>query len=86
MSRLETARRTIAYARVYSNDQKDNLERQKQVLEIYRARQGLTFEVIADPRSGMNYHKKGLKHLLDAVIDGEIGRLVVLVASSWRWR
>ncbi|MDE2254658.1 MAG: recombinase family protein, partial [Betaproteobacteria bacterium] len=33
----ESARRTVAYARVSSPDQKDDLERQKQVLEIYCA-------------------------------------------------
>lgn len=70
-------RTTVAYARVSSHDQKDDLERQKQVLELYCARQGWTFEVIADLGSGMNYHKKGLKRLLDAVIDGRIGRLVI---------
>lgn len=73
----EAARRTIAYARVSSHDQKDDLERQKQVLELYCARQGWTFEIIADLGSGMNYHKKGLKRLLDAVIDGQVGRLVI---------
>lgn len=73
----EADRRTVAYARVSSHDQKDDLERQKQVLELYCARQGWTFEVIADLGSGMNYHKKGLKRLLDAVIEGEIGRLVI---------
>lgn len=71
------SRRTVAYARVSSHDQKDDLERQKQVLELYCARQGWTFEVIADLGSGVNYRKKGLKRLLDAVIDGEIGRLVI---------
>ena len=70
-------RRTIAYARVSSHDQKDDLERQKQVLELYCARQGWTFEVIADLGSGMNYHKKGLKRLLDAMVEGRIGRLVI---------
>ena len=70
-------RRTIAYARVSSHDQKDDLERQKQVLELYCARQGWTFEVIADLGSGMNYRKKGLKKLLAAIIDGSVGRLVV---------
>ena len=40
----EAARRTVAYARVSSHDQKDDLERQKQVLELYCARQGWTFE------------------------------------------
>jgi len=68
---------TVAYARVSSHDQKDDLARQKQVLELYCARQGWTFEVIADLGSGMNYRKKGLKRLLDAIIDGQIGRQVI---------
>ena len=76
-SQAEAARKTVAYARVSSHDQKDDLERQKQVLELYCARQGWTFEVIADLGSGMNYHKKGLKRLLDAIIAGEVGRLVI---------
>ena len=76
-SQADAARRTVAYARVSSHDQKDDLERQKQVLEIYCARQGWTFEVIADLGSGMNYHKKGLKRLLDAIISGDVGRLVI---------
>lgn len=73
----EAIRRTVAYACVSSHDQQDDLERQKQVLELYCARQGWTLEVIADLGSGMNYHKKGLKRLLNAVIDGEVGRLVI---------
>ncbi len=73
----EAARKTVAYARVSSHDQKDDLERQKQVLELYCARQGWTFEVIADLGSGMNYRKKGLKKLLAAIIDGDVGRLVI---------
>lgn len=73
----DTARRTIAYARVSSHDQKDDLERQKQVLELYCTRQGWTFEVVADLGSGMNYQKKGLKRLLSDVVEGRIGRLVI---------
>lgn len=70
-------RRTIAYARVSSQGQKDDLERQKQVLELYCAKQGWTFEVIADLGSGMNYYKKGLKRLLNEVVSGRLGRLVI---------
>ena len=70
-------RKTIAYARVSSHDQKEDLERQKQVLELYCAKQGWTFEVIADLGSGMNYNKKGLKRLLDEIIEGNVGRLVI---------
>jgi predicted site-specific integrase-resolvase len=73
----QSARRTIAYARVSSHDQRSDLERQKQVLELYCARQGWTFEVISDLGSGMNYHKKGLKRLLGAILDNRVGRLVL---------
>ncbi len=41
-------RQTIAYVRVSSHDQKDGLERQKPGLALYCARQGGTFEVVAD--------------------------------------
>lgn len=73
----KASRRTIAYARVSSHDQKDDLERQKQVLELYCAQQGWTFDLVSDLGSGMNYHKKGLRRVLDAVIDGDVGRLVI---------
>ena len=70
-------RRTLAYARVSSHDQRADLDRQKQVLELYCARQGWRFELIADLGSGMNYHKKGLKRLLDAVTGDAVERLVL---------
>lgn len=70
-------RKTVAYARVSSHDQKTDLERQKQVLELYCARQGWKYEVLADHGSGMNYHKKGLKKLLGDILSDKIGRLVV---------
>ena len=73
----DSNRKTIAHARVSSHDQKDDLGRQKQVLELYCSRQGWTHEVIADLGSGMNYHKKGLKKLLSAILENDVGRLVL---------
>jgi len=70
-------RKTVAYARVSSHDHRADLERQKQVLEMYCAAQGWTFEVISDLGSGMNYDKKGLKRLLSQIVDGDVGRLVI---------
>ena len=75
--RLDVPRRTVAYARVSSHDRKEDLERQKQVLEIYCARQGWTFEVVADFGTGVNYHKTGLKRLLNDILADRVGRLVV---------
>ena len=70
-------RRTMAYARVSSHDQKDDLERQKQVLELYCARQGWTFEIVSDLGSGMNYQTKGLRRLLGEILEGHVNRLVI---------
>lgn len=70
-------RKTIAYARVSSRDQKDDLKRQAQVLELYCAKQGWSFETITDLGSGMNYKKKGLKTLLDDILNNKVERLVI---------
>ena len=56
---------------------KDDLERQKQVLESYCAAQGWTFELVADLGSGMNYRKRGLQKLLNDIISSNVGRLVL---------
>lgn len=69
--------KTIAYARVSSRDQKDDLIRQVQVLELYCARAGFNYEVIQDLGSGMNYYKKGLTRLLNLILDGQVKRLVL---------
>jgi predicted site-specific integrase-resolvase len=70
-------RKTIAYSRVSSYDQKADLEHQKQFLEMFCASNGWKFEIISDLGSGMNYHKKGLKRLLEEILDNEVGRLVI---------
>ena len=78
LSRLSSDRRkTIAYARVSSRDQKKDLERQKELLELYCASQGWTYELVSDLGSGMNYYKKGLKRLLNEILAGKISRLVI---------
>ena len=70
-------RPTIAYARVSSHDQKDDLQRQKHVLELFCSSHGWTFEILSDMGSGLNYSKKGLRQLLQRIIDGNVGRLVI---------
>lgn len=47
------------------------------MLELYCASQGWTVDIIADLGSGMNYRKRGLKRLLDGIVEGEVGRLVL---------
>lgn len=69
--------KTIAYARVSSSGQKEDLIRQVQVLEMYCAKQGFKYEVIQDFGSGMNYYKKGLTNLINMILEGEVERLVL---------
>lgn len=70
-------RPTLAYARVSSHDQKEDLQRQVHMLEIYCCAKGWTFSVLQDLGSGMNYSKRGLKQLLEQIMSGQIGRLVL---------
>jgi excisionase family DNA binding protein len=70
-------RATIGYARVSSHDQKDDLVRQKQILEMYCSSHGWSFEIIDDLGSGMNYRKKGLQKLIEMILSEKIGRLVL---------
>lgn len=70
-------RLTLAYARVSSHDQKEDLIRQVALLESYCAANGWTYEVIQDLGSGLNYNKKGLQQLIQRVCFGQVGRLVL---------
>ena len=69
---------TIAYARVSSSDQKEDLERQHAVLEAFCNKNGWKpTEIIRDLGSGMNYNKKGLLRLLELMVHGQMSRLVI---------
>ena len=70
-------RKTVAYARVSSHGQKDDLVRQQQLLELYCSSRGWSFDLVSDLGSGLNYRKKGLQRLLTEILAGEIGRLVL---------
>ncbi|MHB1732147.1 MAG: recombinase family protein [Ferrimicrobium acidiphilum] len=72
-----STRTTIAYARVSTNGQKDDLVRQVALLESYCAANGWTYEVISDLGSGLNHHKRELKALVSRIRSGEVGRLVL---------
>ena len=47
------------------------------MLELYCSAKGWSYSIIQDLGSGMNYHKRGLKQLLDQITTGQIGRLVL---------
>ena len=75
--RFSKKKLTVAYARVSSHDQKEDLIRQEKMLEMFCSSNGWTFTLISDLGSGMNYHKKGLRKLLQLILNREIDRLVL---------
>ena len=71
---------TIAYARVSSSDQKEDLERHGNACPYAGTtcnKNGWQTEIIRDLGSGMNYNKKGLLRLLDLMVHGQMSRLVI---------
>lgn len=68
---------TLCYARVSTHEQKEDLQRQVNMLESYSCNHGWEFVVVEDTGSGLNYHKRGLKKLLHQICSGQIERLVL---------
>lgn len=68
---------TIAYARVSSHDQKEDLNRQVENISNYCFARGYQFKVISDLGSGLNYNKKGLQELIELICSNEIERIVI---------
>jgi len=67
------ARRYICYCRVSSASQKDDLRSQVRfVQEAFP-----NYEIIKDIGSGLNWKRKGFNALLDAILRGEVARVVV---------
>ena len=69
---------TILYARVSSRDQKEDLQRQVDVLtEHTTLKQWDNVQVIQDIGSGLNTRKPGLKRLVALVLAKKVKRLVI---------
>jgi putative resolvase len=63
----------ICYVRVSSNNQKDDLERQKSLL----MKKYPEYIIIEDIGSGLNLNKRGIKKIIHLGIEGKINNLVV---------
>lgn len=69
----EKEKLNICYVRVSSNGQKDDLERQKNVMvKLYPKH-----KIIEDIGSGLNLNKIGIKKIINLAIEGKINELVV---------
>ena len=63
----------IAYVRVSSNNQNDDLERQKN----YMKKRFPNHEIIEDIGSGMNLNKRGIRRIIKLAISGQVEEVVV---------
>jgi predicted site-specific integrase-resolvase len=63
----------IAYIRVSSQNQKDDLERQKQLM-VHKYPNHI---IIEDIGSGLNLNKRGIRKIIHLAIEGKINELVV---------
>lgn len=70
---LQKEKRKIAYCRVSSKKQSDDLERQK---EFFR-REYPEYYLVEDIGSGINWNRKGLKTILEQAMSGVIGEVMV---------
>lgn len=68
---------TVAYARVSSDDQKEDLKRQEEVLKTELKKIGQKTELISDLGSGMNFKKRGLSKLLTLLLEGRVETLIL---------
>lgn len=60
-----------------TSGQRDDLVRQRDLLESFSAANGWAYEVIEDVGSGLDYNKRGLRQLISLICSGEVGRLVL---------
>ncbi len=63
----------IAYIRVSSQNQKDDLERQKQLM-VHKYTNHI---IIEDIGSGLNLNKRGIRKIIHLAIEGKVNELVV---------
>ncbi len=67
----------IGYARVSSNTQKDDLERQIKTIERYARERGWQIQILKDIGSGLNESRKNYRKLLELAAKGKVSKVVV---------
>lgn len=70
--------KVVAYCRVSTKSQKDDLEKQVENVKSYMYAKGYSFEVITDIGSGINYKNKGLQELISLIDSNQVAKVVIL--------
>jgi len=89
--KADDKKKTIVYYRVSSAGQKNDMERQKQALEIFCTANGYAIdEWCNDIGSGMNFKRKNFNKIMEMIEIGEVQRLIIahkdrLVRFGFEW-
>lgn len=70
--------KTVIYARVSSNNQKDDLNNQIEFLKQYANAKGIIVdEILEDIGSGLNYNRKKWNQLIERCVNSEITSVII---------
>jgi putative resolvase len=75
---LKEERVVVGYVRVSSTTQKDDSERQKQLIHSYAKDKGYgEIQILSDVGSGLNENRKGFLRLLEMITERKLSRVIV---------
>jgi len=78
LPRVQKERRPVAYCRVSSQAQQPDLVNQRQVLDAFcQQRQIQVDEWMMEIGGGLNFQRKEFLRLVDAILDGQVERVVL---------
>jgi putative resolvase len=76
---LKEERVVVGYVRVSSTTQKDDSERQKQLIHSYAKDKGYgEIQILSDVGSGLNENRKGFLRLLEMITERKLSRVIVV--------
>ena len=70
-------KKAVLYCRCSTEKQRENLDRQKLRLMEYAHEKGYDYQVMEEIASGVNENRRQLNKLMDAIIAGQVGRVVI---------
>ena len=74
---IHEERKIVGYARVSSHTQKDDLERQIELIKNYAGERDWEIEILKDIGSGLKENRRNFQKLLKMVMNKEISKVVV---------
>ena len=74
---IQEKRKIIGYARVSSHTQKDDLERQMELIKNYAKEKGWEIEILQDIGSGLKEDRRNFLKLLKMVMRKEVSKVII---------